>query len=292
MLIHVGRHIDRTGRHEGWHAPGLAPLLGVALLLLAAPRGASWKPEGVDPYEVLGLKRGGDLSAAALKRAYRQQALRWHPDKVPESEREEAQQKFIEISWAYEVLGDPGQRAEYEAGMPPPGGAPPPGAGAARHSDFSMKEAAETFRQAFGEDSGDYQDLINHLMAASGSGGDKEHWQAHAEKMARATRGKRGDFQIETESKDGTSKTKTSRTAKDDGRGTRTETMTTEHTQMHVEGGPGALPGGMAGGHLDDMMAAHKAAHEAAVKAAQDAHRRALGGGAAHPGLPGHGGEL
>ncbi|CAE8649547.1 unnamed protein product, partial [Polarella glacialis] len=53
-----------------------------AILLLAGFSGIlSWQPEGVDPYAVLGLNRGDSLEPAALKKAYRQAALKWHPDK-------------------------------------------------------------------------------------------------------------------------------------------------------------------------------------------------------------------
>eukprot|EP00913_Durusdinium_trenchii_P024808 g23284.t1 len=57
--------------------------------------------------DALNLSRGGRLDAATLKQAYRKAALRWHPDKVPEAQKKEAEQRFIEISWAYEALFDP-----------------------------------------------------------------------------------------------------------------------------------------------------------------------------------------
>ncbi len=39
-----------------------------------------------------------------IKRAYRKQALKWHPDKHPAEEREEATKRFAEIAAAYETL--------------------------------------------------------------------------------------------------------------------------------------------------------------------------------------------
>ncbi|CAO2611117.1 DnaJ homolog subfamily B member 1 [Lemmus lemmus] len=57
---------------------------------------------GKDYYQTLGLARGA--SDDEIKRAYRRQALRYHPDKNKEPGAEE---KFKEIAEAYDVLSDP-----------------------------------------------------------------------------------------------------------------------------------------------------------------------------------------
>uniref|UniRef100_A0A8D0LCJ4 DnaJ homolog subfamily C member 21 n=1 Tax=Sphenodon punctatus TaxID=8508 RepID=A0A8D0LCJ4_SPHPU len=62
-------------------------------------------------YEVLGVKR--DASEEDLKRAYRRLALRWHPDKNLENA-DEAAEQFKLIQAAYDVLGDPQERAWYD----------------------------------------------------------------------------------------------------------------------------------------------------------------------------------
>ena len=54
-------------------------------------------------YEILGVKR--DASTADIKKAYRRLALKWHPDKNPDNQKE-AEIRFKEISEAYEVLSD------------------------------------------------------------------------------------------------------------------------------------------------------------------------------------------
>jgi len=64
-----------------------------------------------DYYEVLGLDRSA--SQEKIKQAYRQLALKWHPDRNPASE---ATDRFKEIAEAYAVLSDPAKRAEYNAG--------------------------------------------------------------------------------------------------------------------------------------------------------------------------------
>lgn len=62
-----------------------------------------------DYYEVLGVVPEAD--AKTIKSAYRKLAREYHPDV---SEREGAEDRFKEISEAYEVLKDAGKRAEYD----------------------------------------------------------------------------------------------------------------------------------------------------------------------------------
>lgn len=60
-----------------------------------------------DYYAVLGVGRGADEKE--IKSAYRQLALKYHPDKNPDSE-----EHFKQINEAYEVLGDPEKRSKYD----------------------------------------------------------------------------------------------------------------------------------------------------------------------------------
>ncbi|RLV90812.1 DnaJ subfamily A member 2 [Spathaspora sp. JA1] len=65
-----------------------------------------------DLYEILGVEsRASDIE---IKRAYRKLALKYHPDKATAEEREEAEAKFKEISYAYETLIDEQKRDEYD----------------------------------------------------------------------------------------------------------------------------------------------------------------------------------
>jgi len=62
-----------------------------------------------DYYELLGLNRGADQEA--VKKAYRKLALKYHPDRNPGDK--PAEEKFKEISEAYQVLADPQKRSQY-----------------------------------------------------------------------------------------------------------------------------------------------------------------------------------
>lgn len=63
-----------------------------------------------DYYDLLGVERGAD--DAAIKRAFRQQAMRFHPDKNPGDSA--AEQKFKDVNEAYDVLKDGQKRAAYD----------------------------------------------------------------------------------------------------------------------------------------------------------------------------------
>jgi curved DNA-binding protein len=90
-----------------------------------------------DYYEVLGVSK--TASDAEIKKAYKQMAIKYHPDRNPGDK--EAEAKFKEAAEAYDVLRDPQKRARYDqfghAGMSGAGGF---GGGASMNMDdiFSM----------------------------------------------------------------------------------------------------------------------------------------------------------
>jgi molecular chaperone DnaJ len=63
-----------------------------------------------DYYEVLGIAR--DASEADVKRAYRKLAMEYHPDR--NNGAKHAEERFKEVTEAYEVLRDPQKRAQYD----------------------------------------------------------------------------------------------------------------------------------------------------------------------------------
>jgi len=63
-----------------------------------------------DYYEILGVSR--NANGEEIKKAYRQMALQYHPDRNPGDR--ESEEKFKEASEAYEVLRDPEKRSLYD----------------------------------------------------------------------------------------------------------------------------------------------------------------------------------
>lgn len=68
------------------------------------------KREQKDYYAILGISKNATTSE--ITRAYRNLALKWHPDKNPAKE---AESMFKEIGEAYAILKDPDKRARYDA---------------------------------------------------------------------------------------------------------------------------------------------------------------------------------
>jgi DnaJ-class molecular chaperone len=64
-----------------------------------------------DYYDILGVSKSA--SADDIKKAYRKQALEWHPDRHKD-EKEAAEKRFKEINEAYQVLSDSNKRSQYD----------------------------------------------------------------------------------------------------------------------------------------------------------------------------------
>ena len=94
-----------------------------------------------DYYEILEVSK--NASPEEIKKAYRQKALQFHPDKNPGNK--EAEEKFKEAAEAYEVLSNPQKKQRYDqfghAGM---------GGGGFGQQDMSMDDIFSMFGDIFG----------------------------------------------------------------------------------------------------------------------------------------------
>ncbi|WWD17671.1 hypothetical protein CI109_102112 [Kwoniella shandongensis] len=119
-------------------------------------------------YRVLGVSK--DASDAELKKAYRKESLKWHPDKNPGDKRAAAEEKFKKIGEAYEVLSDPNKREVYdqlgEEGLKG-GGAPGAGGG------FDPNDIFNSFFSSMGGGGGGAEDIFGNLGGGGRSSGPR-----------------------------------------------------------------------------------------------------------------------
>lgn len=98
-----------------------------------------------DYYEVLGIDK--NASEDEIKKAYRKLAIKYHPDRNPDSK--EAEEKFKEAAEAYDVLHDPQKRQQYDQfGFNAPGAGGFGGFG--ETGGFSMDDIFSMFGDVFG----------------------------------------------------------------------------------------------------------------------------------------------
>lgn len=124
-----------------------------------------------DYYDVLEVTK--NATAEEIKKAYRKQALKFHPDRNPGDA--EAEKKFKEISEAYEVLSDDKKRQLFDRyGKDGVAGA----AGMHGGQGFaSMDEALRTFMGAFGGNGSD--SIFENLFSGGGGQGGRGNARTH-----------------------------------------------------------------------------------------------------------------
>jgi molecular chaperone DnaJ len=109
-----------------------------------------------DYYEILGVERGA--SEDEIKKAYRQLAIRFHPDKNPGNK--QAEENFKEATEAYEVLKDGQSRVQYDQyGHAGVSGQPGFGAGGFG-AGFDINDALRAFMRDFGMGGGSFEEIF------------------------------------------------------------------------------------------------------------------------------------
>ena len=97
-------------------------------------------PVANDYYGILGVRRDADQDE--IKKAYRRLARELHPDVNPDPA---LQERFKEVTQAYEVLSDPEKRQMYDLGADPFARAGTPGAGGFGSAGFPFSDLVDAF---------------------------------------------------------------------------------------------------------------------------------------------------
>ena len=99
-----------------------------------------------DHYSTLGVNK--KATPEELKKAYRKLARQYHPDRNPDDKK--AEERFKEISQAYDVLGDPEKRKQYDSGTGPYAHGTSGGFGGFGNFDFDSNSMGDILSNLFG----------------------------------------------------------------------------------------------------------------------------------------------
>jgi len=106
-------------------------------------------------YQKLGVPT--DADERRIKKAFRKLALKYHPDKVEEAEKEESEAKFKALAHCYEILTDEEQRRLYDA--------------SGFNEDYAQNGGAGASGFQFTGQGMDFSDLFQSFFGGAGSGG-------------------------------------------------------------------------------------------------------------------------
>jgi DnaJ-class molecular chaperone len=128
-----------------------------------------------DPYATLGVKK--DASQADIQKAYRRLAKNFHPDLNPGNTA--AEDKFKEISAAYDLLSDPSKRARFDRGEIDASGSERPRQ--QYYRDFADQEGWSAYTNNSGfADFGDFsgsEDILSEIFGRTGRAGRRRRGQ-------------------------------------------------------------------------------------------------------------------
>lgn len=116
-----------------------------------------------DPYQILGVGRGA--SAEEIKAAYRKLAKSLHPDLNPGNKKIE--ERFKDVSAAYDLLSDADKKRRFDAGEIDPSGAERPQH--AYYRTYADGRRGGKYRESMGAEGFGFEDLINDLFRGTGA---------------------------------------------------------------------------------------------------------------------------
>jgi DnaJ-class molecular chaperone len=129
-----------------------------------------------DPYTTLGVNKGATQDE--IQKAYRRLAKKLHPDLNPGNKA--AEEKFKEISAAYDLLGDPDKRARFDRGEIDASGAERPRQ-QQYYRDFADQDGWSAYTSNSGfADFGDYagaEDILSEVFGREGRAGRRRRGQ-------------------------------------------------------------------------------------------------------------------
>ena len=117
-----------------------------------------------DPYDVLGVKK--DASQSDIQKAYRALAKKLHPDLNPGNK--QAEERFKEVSAAYDILGDEKKRARFDSGEIDASGAERPQQ-RQYYRDFADARSQYSSDAGFADFADD--DILSQIFRGQGRGG-------------------------------------------------------------------------------------------------------------------------
>jgi DnaJ-class molecular chaperone len=129
-----------------------------------------------DPYTTLGVKK--DATQDDIQKAYRRQAKRLHPDLNPGNKT--AEEKFKEVTAAYDLLGDADKRARFDRGEIDASGTERPRQ-QQYYRDFADRDGRSSYTNTAGfADFGDYagaEDILSEIFGRTGRAGRRGRGQ-------------------------------------------------------------------------------------------------------------------
>src|ERR1700730_936934 len=129
-----------------------------------------------DPYTTLGVKK--DATQDDIQKAYRRQAKRMHPDLNPGNKT--AEEKFKEVTAAYDLLGDADKRARFDRGEIDASGTERPQQ-QQYYRDFADQDGWSGYTNTTGfSDFGDYagaEDILSEIFGRTGRAGRRGRGQ-------------------------------------------------------------------------------------------------------------------